>query len=65
MKTVKDDISTIVLTRSCFLTADIVLDYHQSESYIMSTTLLDKLKPEFHTNPPAEENGILLCLDEA
>ena len=31
----------------------------------MSTTLLDKLKPEFHTNPPAEENGILLCLDEA
>lgn len=48
-----------------FLTADIVLDYHQSESYIMSTTLLDKLKPEFRTNPPAEENGILLCLDEA
>ena len=48
-----------------FLTADVVLDYHQSESYIMSTTLLDKLKPEFHTNPPAEENGILLCLDEA
>jgi len=35
-----------------FLTADVVLDYHQSESYIMSTTLLDKLKPEFHTNPP-------------
>ena len=48
-----------------FLTADVVLDYHQSESYIMSTTLLDKLKPEFHTNPPAEENGILLYLDEA
>lgn len=48
-----------------FLTADVILDYHQSESYIMSTMLLDKLKPEFHTNPPAEENGILLCLDEA
>ena len=47
-----------------FLTAAIVFDYHQSESYIMSTTLLDKLKPEFPTNPPGEENGILLCLDE-
>ena len=29
-----------------------------------NTNLTNKLKPEFHPNPPAEENGILLCLDE-
>lgn len=30
-----------------------------------NANLTNKLKPEFRTNPPAEENGILLCLDEA
>lgn len=30
-----------------------------------NTNLTNNLKPEFRTNPPAEENGILLCLDEA
>ena len=30
-----------------------------------NTNLTNKLKPEFRTNPPAEENGILMCLDDA
>ena len=30
-----------------------------------NTNLTNKLKPEFRTSPPAEENGILMCLDDA
>lgn len=30
-----------------------------------NTNLTNKLKPEFRTNPPVEENGILMCLDDA
>ena len=29
-----------------------------------NTNLTNKLKPEFRTSPPAEENGILMCLDD-
>ena len=30
-----------------------------------NTNLTNNLKPEFRTNPPVEENGIMLCLDDA